>query len=52
MLGGENVVSLRDFRFAFLAAGILGLAAAMSFRRLNADAGAEVSGHRPARGQH
>jgi len=51
MLGGENEVSLRDFRFAFLAAGMLALASAMSFRRLNADAGTEVSGHRPARSQ-
>jgi len=50
MLGGERAVSLRDFRVAFLVAGALAIAAALSFRRLNADAGEEVSGHRARRG--
>jgi MFS family permease len=52
MLGGERAVSLRDFRLAFLVAGALAIAAALSFRRLNADAGEEVSGHRVRRGAH
>jgi EmrB/QacA subfamily drug resistance transporter len=52
MFGGESAVSLGDFRLAFLAAGILALAAAVSFRRLHVDAGAEVSGHHARRGTH
>jgi EmrB/QacA subfamily drug resistance transporter len=52
MLGGERAVSLRDFRLAFLVAGALAIAAALSCRRLNADAGEEVSGHRARRGAH
>jgi EmrB/QacA subfamily drug resistance transporter len=53
MLAGESAVSLADFRLAFLAAGLLGLAAAVSFRGLNEDAGAEISGHfaRPGTGR-
>jgi EmrB/QacA subfamily drug resistance transporter len=51
-LGGGSAVSLGDFRVAFLAAGLLAIAAALSFRRLDPRAGAEVSGHRPPGGRH
>jgi hypothetical protein len=49
----ESAVSSRDFRIAFLLAGATATAAAWSFRRLHADAGAEISGHgaRRKRGQ-
>jgi EmrB/QacA subfamily drug resistance transporter len=52
LLGHESAVSLRDFRLAFLAAGLLAILAGLSFRRLRGDAGVEVSGHRLARGTH
>jgi EmrB/QacA subfamily drug resistance transporter len=41
----ESVVSAVDFRIAFVLAGITAAAAALSFRRLDADAGIEISGH-------
>jgi EmrB/QacA subfamily drug resistance transporter len=41
----ESAVSPRDFSIAFLLAGAAATAAALSFRRLHADAGAEISGH-------
>jgi EmrB/QacA subfamily drug resistance transporter len=43
--GAESAVSAGDFRIAFLLAGITAAAAALSFRRLDADAGIEISGH-------
>lgn len=42
---GEAVPDLADFRITFVAIGLLGLAAAMRFLVLPANAGAEVSGH-------
>jgi hypothetical protein len=45
MFWTEGAVSPRDFRVAFLLAGATATAAALSFRRLHADAGAEISGH-------
>jgi len=45
MFWTESSVSPRDFRIAFLLAGATATAAALSFRRLHADAGAEISGH-------
>jgi EmrB/QacA subfamily drug resistance transporter len=41
----EAVPDLVDFRITFIAIGLLGLAAAMRFLVLPANAGAEVSGH-------
>jgi EmrB/QacA subfamily drug resistance transporter len=41
----ESAVSPGDFRIAFVLAGITAAAAALSFRRLDADAGIEISGH-------
>jgi len=43
--GAESAVSALDFRIAFVLAGITAVAAALSFRRLDVDAGIEVSGH-------
>ncbi|WP_210237907.1 hypothetical protein [Mesorhizobium sp. M2D.F.Ca.ET.223.01.1.1] len=42
---GEVLADLVDFRITFVAMGLLGLAAAMRFLVLPANAGAEVSGH-------
>lgn len=42
---GETVPDLFDFRSTFVAIGLVGLAAAMRFLVLPANAGAEVSGH-------
>ncbi|RUU58364.1 DHA2 family efflux MFS transporter permease subunit [Mesorhizobium sp. M2C.T.Ca.TU.002.02.1.1] len=42
---GEAVPDLLDFRITFVAIGLVGLAAAMRFLVLPANAGAEVSGH-------
>ncbi|TIR21575.1 MAG: DHA2 family efflux MFS transporter permease subunit [Mesorhizobium sp.] len=42
---GEALPDLVDFRITFVAIGLLGLAAAMRFLVLPANAGAEVSGH-------
>ena len=42
---GEAVPDLADFRITFVAIGLLGLAAAMRFLVLPANAGTEVSGH-------
>ncbi|TPI60870.1 MULTISPECIES: MFS transporter [unclassified Mesorhizobium] len=42
---GEAVPDLADFRITFVSIGLLGLAAAMRFLVLPANAGAEVSGH-------
>jgi len=39
---------VHDFRFALLVMAVIGLLALFSLRRLAADAGASVSGHRPA----
>ncbi|HEX2792055.1 MAG TPA: MFS transporter [Steroidobacteraceae bacterium] len=46
----ESAVSPGAFRIAFMLAGITAAAAALSFRRLHADAGIEISGHRAGRG--
>lgn len=46
-LRGGSSPELFDFRLAFIANGVLALLAAFMFLRLPADAGAEVSGHRP-----
>jgi hypothetical protein len=43
--GAESAVSAGDFRIAFLLAGITAVVAGLSFRRLHAHAGIEVSGH-------
>lgn len=45
IVGGETVPDLVDFRITFVAIGLVGLAAAMRFLVLPANAGAEVSGH-------
>ncbi|TPL54912.1 DHA2 family efflux MFS transporter permease subunit [Mesorhizobium sp. B2-4-6] len=45
IVSGEAVPDLADFRITFVAIGLLGLAAAMRFLVLPANAGAEVSGH-------
>ena len=45
MFRGGSAISLSDFRIAFLLAGAVAVLAALSFRRLRADAGVEVSGH-------
>ena len=46
--GGEapGQLSLRDFRVALVVMAVIGLASLPSLRRLPADAGAHVSGHR------
>lgn len=44
---GADHLALADFRIAFLAAGVIGVGAALLFARLPADAGSEVSGHTP-----
>src|SRR5579885_2402500 len=44
-----DALDARDIRVAFLAAGVLALAALPFYLRLAADAGAEVSGHRAVR---
>ncbi|HLI10968.1 MAG TPA: MFS transporter [Alphaproteobacteria bacterium] len=45
--GAEGeALSAADLRFAFLIVGLLSLTSLLFFRRLAADAGAEVSGHR------
>jgi len=49
MFWAESAVSPRDFRIAFLVAGTAATAAAWSFRRLDANAGAEISGQRAGR---
>ena len=45
-LRGADRLALADFRFAFLVMGLISIAASALFLRLDADAGAEVSGHR------
>ncbi len=47
-LRGADRLALADFRFAFLVMGLISIAASALFLRLDADAGAEVSGHRPS----
>ena len=42
---GDAVSGIGDFRVAFVALGALGVLAALRFRALKPDAGAEVSGH-------
>ena len=42
---GDAVSGIADFRIAFVAVGLIGLVAALRFRALDPDAGAEVSGH-------
>jgi len=44
-----NGLALADFRLAFFLVGMIAIAASALFLRLDADAGAEVSGHRPKR---
>ncbi|MEN3110901.1 MFS transporter [Uliginosibacterium paludis] len=46
---GASGPGLTDFRVAFLLNGLMVLVAAFMFLRLPADAGAEVSGHKPRR---
>jgi hypothetical protein len=48
-LRGADRLALADFRLAFVAVGLIAIAASALFLRLDADAGAEVSGHRPRR---
>ena len=43
-----GVPTLDDFRLAFIASGVIALAGALGAARLPHDAGAEVSGHKPA----
>ena len=43
---GPDALGADDMRFAFVAAGSFALISIVLFRRLSADAGAEVSGHR------
>lgn len=45
LLRHAGSLSLFDFRVAFAAAGLLCLLSILSYRRLAADAGAEISGH-------
>ncbi|MGH8259096.1 MAG: MFS transporter, partial [Steroidobacteraceae bacterium] len=40
-------LGIADFRIAFVLAGLLGALALLPYGRLAADAGAEISGHRP-----
>jgi MFS family permease len=42
---GHESPLLAEFRFTFVAVGLIGVAAALSFARLPRNAGAEVSGH-------
>lgn len=46
-LRGETALSQADFSVAFLGVGAIAALAAIAFARLPADAGSEVSGHRP-----
>ena len=48
-LRGASRLGLADFRLAFVAVGLIAIAASALFLRLDADAGAEVSGHQPPR---
>jgi MFS family permease len=48
-LRGADRLALADFRLAFLVVGLIAIAASALFLRLDAGAGAEVSGHRPRR---
>jgi MFS family permease len=48
-LRGADRLALADFRLAFFVVGLIAVAASALFLRLDADAGAEVSGHRPKR---
>ncbi len=45
---GATAITAGDFAPAFLFVGIVSAASAMVFARLRADAGAEMSGHKPA----
>jgi EmrB/QacA subfamily drug resistance transporter len=46
-LRGADHLALADFRLAFIVVGLIAMAASALFLRLDADAGAEVSGRRP-----
>jgi EmrB/QacA subfamily drug resistance transporter len=46
-LRSADRLALADFRLAFLVIGLIAVTASALFLRLDADAGAEVSGHRP-----
>jgi EmrB/QacA subfamily drug resistance transporter len=48
-LRGADSVALADFRSAFIVTGLIALVSMFGFLKLPADAGAEVSGHRPAK---
>jgi hypothetical protein len=48
-LRGADRLALADFRLAFVVIGLIAVAASVLFLRLDADAGAEVSGHRSKR---
>lgn len=50
MAHGRDVLAAVDFRVAFVVMGGLALVGVAGFRRLRADDGAEVSGHRPSQG--
>jgi EmrB/QacA subfamily drug resistance transporter len=43
---GPDALAARDVRVVFIAMGLLALGSILFFRRLSADAGAELSGHR------
>jgi hypothetical protein len=46
-LHATSVLTLMDFRAAFIVIGLIALVSACSFLKLEHHAGAEVSGHRP-----
>jgi EmrB/QacA subfamily drug resistance transporter len=48
LLHGTPTLLLDDFRAAFIVIGLIALLSSFSFLKLDAHAGAEVSGHRPA----
>jgi len=48
-LRGAGHLALADFRFAFIAVGVMALLGSALFLRLRPDAGAEVSGHKSAK---
>jgi hypothetical protein len=47
LLHGTPTLLLDDFRAAFIVIGLIALLSSFSFLKLDAHAGAEVSGHRP-----
>jgi hypothetical protein len=47
---GTDALAARDVRVVFVVVGVFALGGIPFFRRLSRDAGAELSGHRAARG--